>query len=103
MFVEVGRGQRAVAPPVQAFFDVVFEIGLGICRHGLHLAPDIYLAGHDFGDEGLAVLFEEFDGTLFVGAEFVDLFGFSVEEIRNLDLLVLGGKTNFEIIQCIDS
>ena len=34
---------------------------------GLNLASDIYLACHNFGDEGLTVLFEKFDFPLLCG------------------------------------
>ena len=68
---------------------MVFEICLGVRRHGLHLVTDIYLARYHGGDEGLAVLFEEFDGLFFVGAEFVDLFGFVIEEVCDLGLFLI--------------
>ena len=38
-----------------------------ICRHGLYLVSDIYLACYRFGDEGLAVFFEEVDLSLLCG------------------------------------
>ena len=42
-------------------FDVIFKVFFCICRHGLHLVSDIYLACYRFGDEGLTVFFEEVD------------------------------------------
>ena len=56
--------------------------------HGLHPVPDIYFAGYHLGDEGLAVFFEEFDGLLFVGAQFVNLFAcLAVKEVSNLEFV----------------
>ncbi|MDE0688391.1 MAG: hypothetical protein OXI61_09525 [Candidatus Poribacteria bacterium] len=51
---------------------------------GLHPVSDIYLAGHGFGDEGLTVLFEEFNLSLFRCYQFVNLFGFAVKEVGDL-------------------
>ena len=64
----------------------ILPLSFSIRRLHLNLVSDIYLACHNFGDEGLTVFFEELDFSLLRGYQFVNLFGFAVKEVGNLDL-----------------
>ena len=76
---------------------MILKIFFLICRHGLYLVSDIYLAGHYFGDEGLTVFFEEFNFSLLCGYQFVNLLCLTVEEVSNLSLF----KGNVGVITVI--